>query len=220
MKSKWNFLYAAIATALLLTACGTDTSNEDPDSSIIEPTNPVVEVEPESSNGDSDTTTNPADPETPDKPSVGTEDVVGEEGMLTDSDAQGYAIAVLPDYTLTSEEPGKDSLFSNADGSHFMRIETTAKEEGTYDYLAENMVTVLEAASGGSTPTELTDTEKMPTANGIENVKVLSIQSENGPVTGIIFEREGMIIRLTIFDSLKEEHYSNFLHMGETIVAN
>ncbi|MEK5040884.1 hypothetical protein [Sporosarcina sp. FSL K6-3457] len=218
MKSKWNLLYAAIATALLLTACGTDTSNENPDSNTNEVPDQVEEVEVDPGTVEEPEVTDPVESETPDNPSEGQDDNLKVE-TLTDSDAQDYAIAVLPDYTLTSEEPGKDSLFSNADGSHFMRIETTVKEEGTYDYLVENMGMVLEAASGGSTPTELTDAASLPTGDGIEKVKALSVQAENGPVTGIIFEREGMIIRLTIFDSLKEEHFSNFLHMGETIVA-
>ena len=215
MKSKWNLLYAAIATALLLTACGTDTGNENPGSNTNEVPN-LEEVEP--GTVEEPEATNPDEPETPDTSSEGQGDGLEVE-TLTDSDAQDYAIAVLPDYTLTSEEPGRDSLYFNADGSYFMRIETTVKEEGTYDYLAENMVAVLEASSGGSTPTELTDAASLPTGNGIEKVTALSAQAENGPVTGILFEREGMIIRLTIFDSPKEEHFSDFLHMGETIVA-
>ena len=31
MKSKWNLLYASIATALLLSACGTNAANEKPE---------------------------------------------------------------------------------------------------------------------------------------------------------------------------------------------
>ncbi|WP_318615963.1 hypothetical protein [Sporosarcina sp. YIM B06819] len=212
MKSKWNLLYAAIATALLLTACGTDTSNDNLDSNSNGSPNPVEETD--KGTVEEPDTTEP----TPDDTAGGLEDSMA-DAILTVSDAQDYEIAVLPNYTLTSEEPGKDSLFSNADGSLFMRIETTIKEEGTYDYLVENMIAVLEATSGGSTPTELSDAASIPTGDGIEHAKVLSVQTDNGPVTGIVFERDSMIVRLTIFDSPKEEHFSNFLHMGETIVA-
>ena len=80
------------------------------------------------------------------------------------------------------------------------------------------MAAVLEASSGGVEPTEVTETASMPSGEGIENVKVLSVQAESGPVTGIIFERGEMVVRLTIFDSPKEEYFENFLRMGETIV--
>lgn len=199
MKSKWKFLYAAIATALLLSACGTDNGNENPDGKTNGSSNPVEETD----RGTGE------EQDAPDSM---------KEATLTASDAQDFKIAVLPQYTLTSEEPGKDSLFSNADGSHFMRIETTVKEEGTYDYLVTNMVDMLEATSEDSILTELTDEATIPSGDGIENVKALSTQTEYGPVTGIVFERDDMVVRLTIFDSPKEEHFTNFLHMGETIV--
>ncbi|MFJ7932967.1 hypothetical protein [Sporosarcina sp. NPDC096371] len=203
MKSKWNLLYAAIATALLLTACSTDNDNTNGSS------NPVEENEKKPNEGQDEADT-PAD--TPDSDGM-------KDATLTDSEEQDYTIAVLPHYTLTSEEPGKDSLMSDADGSHFMRIETTVKEEGTYDYFVDNMIDVLEAASEGSTPSELTDEASIPKGDGIDNVKVFSTQTETGPVTGIVFERNNMIVRLTIFDSPEEEHFSNFLHMGETIMT-
>src|SRR4051794_23927823 len=117
MKSKWKLLYAAIATALLLSACGTDNGNENPDGKRNGSTNPVEETD--KGTGE--------EQDAPDKQDDGMK-----EATLTASDAQDFSIAVLPQYTLTSEEPGKDSLFSNADGSHFMRIETRVKEEGTY----------------------------------------------------------------------------------------
>lgn len=216
MKSKWNLLYAAIATALLLTACGTDTSNENPDSNTNGAKPPVEETD--KSSVDEQDSTDTVVSETPE--ASANQSAGMEEATLTDSDAQNYKIAVLPSYTLTSEEPGKDSLFSEEDGSYFMRIETVANEEGTYDYLVENMIAVLEATSEGSTPTEVTDETAIPSGDGIEHVKVLATQTANGPVTGIVFERGTIIVRLTIFDSPKEEHFLNFLHMSETIVTN
>ena len=216
MKSKWNLLYAAIATALLLTACGTDTSNENPDSDTDGAKTPVEETD--KGAVDEQDSTDPVVSETPDASANQPNDM--EEATLTVSDAQDYKIAVLPHYTLTSEEPGKDSLLSDVDGSKFMRIETVANEEGTYDYLVENMTAVLEATNEDSTPTEVVDETAIPAGDGIEHVKVLTTQTDNGPVTGIVFERGSIIVRLTIFDSPTEEHFLNFLHMGETIVTN
>ncbi len=113
------------------------------------------------------------------------------DAKLIESDEQSYAISVLPDYSLISEEPGKDSLTSANNEAVFMRIETVAKEDSTYDYLAENMVAVLEEASGdGSAPIEVLDDKLIPAAEGIENAKVLALKAETVSITGIIFERE------------------------------
>lgn len=219
MKSKWNLLYAAIATTLLLSACGTDTGNENPTGTTNGSSNAVEEPDKEPAGEDNEEITDgqeaePGDEiETPD----GTDDFMN-DAQLTTSDAQDYAIAVLPHFTLTSEEPGKDSLYVDENGAYFMRIETMTKEDGAYDYAVENMTATLEASSGGNTPSELTDAASLPVGEGIENAKVLSVQSETGPVTGVIFERDDMLIVLTIFDSQKEEYFESFLRMGETIV--
>lgn len=225
MKLKWNLLLVAVATTLLLTACGTnpdageDTTNGSTD--VVEKTDKVVEdessdevVEEESKDvvqeetGVEDETT-----------SNDTKEDFMKDSKLTDSDEQNYSISVLPKYTLTSEEPGKDVLMATEDESVFMRIETMPVEEGTYDYLLENMGAVLEASSDGGTPVEVTDETSIPVGESIENAKVLSVKAETTSVTGILFERGDMIVRLTIYDSLNEDHFESFLRMSETIVA-
>ena len=213
MKSKWNLLFASAAIALLLSACGTDQSNGTPNDTT-DDTPDVEEVENGSSveNDGEDV----KEPET-DVQKENEEDVL-KDAVPTASDAQNYTISVLPNYTLTSEEPGKDSLLADDNETVFMRIETAPKEEGTYDYFSENLTAILEASSGGVAPTEVTDTTLIPSGEGIENAKVFSVQAESGPVTGIVFERDNMVVRLTIFDSSKEEHFNQFLKMSETIV--
>ena len=208
MKSRWSLLYAAIATTLLLTACGTST-DKDPES-----TNGSADVV---ENVDKGTGTEVKEPDT--EVDESQEDIM-KDAKLTDSDEQNYAISVLPDFSLTSEEPGKDSLISTKNEAVFMRIETIAKDEGTYDHLAENMIAVLEASAGdGSAPIEVLDEKSIPTADGIENAKVLTIKAETASITGIIFERDNMVVRLTIYDSPKEEYFEQFLRMAETIVT-
>jgi len=209
MKSRWSLLYAAIATTLLLTACGTSTDKEP------ESTNGSADVV---ENVDKEPVTEGKEPDT----EVDEVDEVQEDIMknadLMESDEQSYAISVLPDYSLLSEEPGKDSLISADNEAVFMRIETVAKEDGTYDYLAENMIAVLEASGDGSAPIEVLDEKSIPTAEGIENAKVLAIKAETASITGIIFERDNMVVKLTIYDSPKEEYFEQFLRMAETIV--
>lgn len=207
MKSRWSLLYAAIATTLLLTGCGTSPAKDQ------ENTNGSTGgVE----NVDKGTVTEGKEPDTEvDDSQV---DIMKDAKMI-ESDEQSYAISVLPDYSLTSEEPGKDSLLSANNEAVFMRIETAVKEDNTYDELANNMVAVLEASGDGSAAIEVLDEKSMPTAEGIENVKVLAIKAETASITGIIFERDNMIVRLTIYDSPKEEYFEQFLRMAETIVT-
>ncbi|MBE1553644.1 hypothetical protein [Sporosarcina limicola] len=230
MKSKWSLLYTAIAAALLLSACGTETGKDSPDNSTSG--SKVAVAEPEK-NGDVEEEEEEEEKEAivPEKAEVAEIDKTGaidksidgqlmNEAKLTKSDEQGYAMSVLPAYKLASEEPGRDSLAAVENESVFMRIETMTNEEGTYDYLVENMVDVLEASSNGRTPVELTEEASTPTGEGIKNVKVLSVQAESSTVTGIVFERGDILVRLTIFDSPKEEHFESFLRMGETIIKN
>jgi len=207
MKSRWSLLYAAIATTLLLTACGTST-DKDPES-----TNGSADVV---ENVDKGTVTEGKEPDT--EVDEVQEDIM-KNADLMESDEQSYAISVLPDYSLLSEEPGKDSLISADNEEVFMRIETVVKEDGTYDYLAENMIAVLEASGDGSAPIEVLDEKSMPTAEGIENAKVMAIKAETASITGIIFERDNMVVKLTIYDSPKEEYFEQFLRMAETIVT-
>ena len=137
--------------------------------------------------------------------------------MLTDSDAQQFAMEVLPGYTLTSEEPGRDSLYADNNPTAFMRIETQPIEDGTYDYLLDNMQEVLKAASDGGVPVELTDVYSDVANKGITNVKAFKVDTETGPVTGIVFEKEDIVVRFTLFDNLDEEYKNDFLNMGQTI---
>lgn len=216
MKSKWNLLLAALAASLVLTACGTspeaekDSTNGSPD--IVEETDKGTVDEKELTDTE----------ETDDADKSATADDkenIMKDAKLTESDEQDYAISVLPDYTLTSEEPGKDSLMATGNESVFMRIETSPKEDGTYDYLLENMTASLEASGNGATPSELTDEASIPTGEGIVNAKVFSVKAETATVTGIIFERGEMVVKLTVYDSPEEEHFERFLRMGETIVS-
>lgn len=217
MRSKWNLLYAAIATALLLSACGTDTEKENPTNTTNGSPNAVEEPNNETNEEKDPTDIDTSEPiDETDVPDSA--DDYMEKAQITSSDAQDYTIALLPNFKLTSEEPGRDSLYVDGDDAYFMRIETMIKEDGAYDYAVENTVATLEASSGGNTPSELTDKAFIPVGEDIEDAIVFSVQSESGPVTGIVFERDDMLVKLTIFDSPKEAYFESFLRMSETIV--
>lgn len=215
MKSRKNLVFVALATTLLLTACGTDTGNPEP---VTE--EPVVEVE------ETDAVSGVENDKPASEEVAGTnEDIKGNDdkepladAKQTESDEQEYVLSVLPGYLLTSEEPGKDSLLVEGDESTFMRIETAPKDEDAYSYLVDNMNEILVASSDGKSPIELTDIASLPAGDGIDKTKALSTQTESGQVTGVVFEKDELIIRLTIFDNKDGQHLDNFLQMAETIV--
>jgi len=241
MKNKLRLLYLISALALALSACGTtdaekseptpeeDTpvtevnENEVTDNSPTETEEPVEEDEvvsgTEDSTIDKDTTETEAgtDTATGSQNETETETDITAETTLVESDEQAFSMQVLPNYKLTSEEPGRDILYLESDDTVFMRIETMEAEEGTYDYLAENMLVVLEASSNGDKPTEVTNTELLPLNNALEDVQAYQVNTSDGTVTGILFKKDNLIIRLTIFDSTQSEHFNNFVQMGETV---
>ena len=215
MKKRWNLLFIAIATVLLLTACGTSDSGKD--STNGKPEGTVDKNATEEGIEDSEEQSTDAEDTNPEGNNTTTSNQI-KDAQLTDSDAQDYSIYLLPSYKLTSEEPGRDILYVEENDSIFMRIETIEAEEGAYEFAVENIVEVLKASSEGSTPEEFTDADLLPTGPGIENAKGFSVNSETGPVTGLVFNQNGIVVKITIFDSPKAEHYEKFLQMAETIV--
>lgn len=134
-----------------------------------------------------------------------------------DSDAQDYSISIFPEYTLTSEEPGRDSLYLSEDGSIFMRIETTPFDQETYDFFKDNTVDLLQAVNAnGEAPAELTE---LPQGEGIANAIGYTTNTAEAITSGIVFEKNGLLVRLTIFDSAEENYFDQFIQMGETIVS-
>lgn len=211
MKFNWKMVCTGFAAAILLTACGTDNAEQQDGSATNEPEQVIDET-----NGSTDGTSTDTGS---DNAGEGVEDSAADmsDAVLTESDAQSYAMEVLPGYTLTSEEPGRDSLYADENPSAFMRIETQPAEDGSYDYLLDNMQEVLKAASNGEEPEELTDVYTDVADKGIENAKAFKVDSETGPVTGVVFEKDGMVVRLTLFDNPEEKYKNDFLNMGQTI---
>lgn len=233
MKKRWLTIFTMLGLMFVLTACTSENSITDTDEGNNNNSDTVETDENEGNleNDEDSASENIAS----DEDGADSEDAENDESkdngeaaneqeeflnaaQLIESDEQDYSIYLLPEYTLTSEEPGRDSLYLDEDGSIFMRIETMLAEDGTYDYLLENMQAILEASSSnGAAPEQLNDGASLPSGESIENVKAYSVDSETGPVTGIIFERDGMIVRLTMFDSLEANYFDQFLAMGETV---
>ena len=229
MKNK-RMLFTALSASLLLAACGSGTSEEDTTSSQVESseetentgtdeTEATESTEEESTDTDSDSSDGTASDETEGDEATDTSgDAPTLEGATeTESDEQNYKLDVLPEYELTSEEPGRDMLFVKDNPEMFMHIETMQTAETDYEFVVENMNTSLAASSDDATPVELKEESQLPKSSDIQNVQAFRVTTANGPVTGMIFERGDMTVKVTMYDDSEESYYEDFLNMAETI---
>lgn len=222
MNVKWRILSASLAASLVLSACGTSGTDDNEDkngtgSAVEEPVdNPETETDIEESDSDAvsgddeqaDDAVDPADTD---------EDLLA-DAVETKSDEQDYSMKVLPGYTLTSEEPGRDSLYLDEDGKIFMRIETMPKDETyTFDELYTNLEELLEASSDGEMPVEVTDEANLPQHDDFKQVKGAEVDSDEGYFKGYVMEREDKLIRVTIYANEKDEHVEELTQMASTI---
>lgn len=230
---KKNLFLAAtmLSAGALMAACGTaETSEENTDSTAGEQTaeeTPATEAEAPATEAETETPEEPAEePETPEDTEAAETpaDEVAEstpeepsqaetEGTLTVSDEQPYQVRVVRGYELTSEEPGKDSLFLSEDSSVFMRIETFSKEEIAFDQAVTAMKETIQASNPEA---EVTETEG-PQGAVFLNSAAYEVPTTEGKVTGIVFEKEDIIARLTIFDSTDATATEDFIDMAKTI---
>ncbi|PIC56208.1 hypothetical protein CSV80_12860 [Sporosarcina sp. P12(2017)] len=214
MNNKWRIIFTSLTASIMLAACGTSDADPEKDTTgnaIEEPAAPETNAEENTSSE------NEAEIET-DTEVEASEDVM-KDAVETTSDEQDYSMMVLPGYTLTSEEPGRDSLYLEEDSEMFMRIETMPKDEESYtfDELYENMGELLMASSDGETPIEITDETDLPQADDIKSVKGAVVDSTEGYFTGYVIEREDKLIRVTIYAKEDNEHMEEFKDMAATI---
>lgn len=199
MMSKNIFLTTTvIILSFLIAACGSAESDQRPDSS--DQPSPT------------ETTDTPGETE---EPGIVEEEPSNAEknGKLTESDEQFYAMYVVPGYQLVSEEPGKDALLLEEDSSVFMRIETFTKEDIEFAQAESAMKETLAAVNPDSEITEAQAPQGIKFLNSV----AYEIPSAEGKVTGIVYEKEKLIVRLTIFDSTNANATEDFVDMGGTI---
>ena len=201
-------LLSILLLTVLLAACGTSTTTEEPDTTqetVSESTEQTTSPE-ETENIEADTTQ-----------STSTEKVL--EGTSTESDSQNYSITVVEGFELTGEEPNKDLLFNQDNDLQSMRIETFSADEVTIEEIRENLVPTLQASNESSTVTEIKDENLIPTHEAISNTSAHQIDTPEGKVSGYVFDREGLIVKLTVFDTTDSPALETFVQMAETIKA-
>lgn len=220
MKKTWLLLASLTLAISMLAACNSkdeSTSKDESNTQVETEETKDVEVIPEEDENEQ---------EQPVNEERGTDKIltylVGGEvkensAKLTESDEQNYSMYKVDGFNLTGEEPNKDALFLKENSAVFMRIETISKDEASYEIIANNMKETMAAVTFGKEPLLIGDDEKLPQGEGISNQIGYEMTAEIGTVTGIVFEKENLIVRLTIFDRNAFNLTDAFLKMGETI---
>jgi len=136
------------------------------------------------------------------------------QAKLTESDEMNYSIYVMDGYQLTSEEPNKDVLYWNEDEQIFMRIETFGSD-ADYTMLTEQMIGSLEYDGGEAA--DVSGEYSLAKSSGIEELVIRQLEAGEGITTGAVFMRDGMTVRLTVFDKPEADQTDALLAMGATI---
>lgn len=225
MKKNNLFLAAAVLTiGGLLAACGTSETEQQPDEETPQETDPAEE--PAETPAETEEPEEPAEePETEPEEEPAEEpaeepEIVEEEpskaeteGELAQSDEQQYEMYVLPGFQLTAEEPNKDALLWEEDSAVFMRIETFNKEDIEFAQAEAAMKETLAASNPDAEIAEATAPQGAKFLNSV----AYEIPTAEGKVTGVVYEKENLIVRLTVFDRTEVNATADLIDMGGTI---
>lgn len=206
MKKMYTLL-SILLLAILLAACGTSSTTEkQDDTNGTTSENTALTTSPEETeNNETEASQSATSPEKE------------LEGTTTESDTQNYSITIVKGYELTSEEPNKDLLFAQDNDLQSMRIETFSTDEVTIEEIQENLVATLQASNESTTVAKIEDKNLVPTNDSIKNTSAHQIETTDGKVSGYVFERDGLIVKLTVFDTIDSPALDTFVQMAETI---
>ena len=235
MKKITSFLFILLLTGILA-ACSTtaeDTSQEDENTAedvaveeenTAEDTTVEEEVEDNLQPAETDTSVEeiPKETESTEEPtdidSTSTSSAPEElEGTVVQSDNQNFAITVVGGFELTGEEPNKDLLFNKENDAQSMRIETFKENEVNINDVTNNLVETLKASNDQAEVIEITDENQLPIREFIEEVNGFQIDTPDGKVSGYTFTKDGMVVKLTVFDTVDAPALELFVEMAETI---
>jgi len=126
---------------------------------------------------------------------------------------QGYKMQQLPGFTLSPEEPGKDMLVSNENSEVFMRIETVDASQSSYDDAKTSMQDHMNAVGA---PVALSS-EELAAFKDAKSVEGYVVDFDTEKVVGVVFEKDGLITKLTIHDNDELDLTDAMLKMASTI---
>ncbi|MBT2581779.1 hypothetical protein [Planococcus sp. ISL-109] len=207
MKKNILFTPAILTAGILLAGCGTaDLAGDEPDA--VDP----VETPAETTDTDVEETEDQSDaPEDTDGTSGDSHDAP--DGELTMSDQQAYQLYVLDGYAFTAEEPNRDVVFLEENDAVFMRIETYYPSDISFDDLAANTQDTVQASNPDAEVQEFTGFD----GSSYSQSAAYEVETAEGHVTGIAFEGDNIIVRVTIFDHSTIEARDDFIEMAQTI---
>ena len=139
------------------------------------------------------------------------------EGTVVQSDNQNFAISVVAGFELTGEEPNKDLLFNKENDAQSMRIETFKEAEVNITDVTNNLVETLKASNDQAEVIQITDENQLPFNEFIEEANGFQIDTPDGKVSGYTFIKDGMVVKLTVFDTVDAPALELFVEMAETI---
>lgn len=222
---KYTFIAtSALSAMLVLSACNstedsTPVKEEETTGSVNEQTNTQNSASDHEETTTVDDSTQEATPPNYTIQYVENEKQIEVETTLTQSPEQDYKLELGQGFSLVGEEPGRDMLTYDKDNQYSMRIEVFAKDETTYEEVAqqtENTIAIT-APEGQYTPYELEPL--LDSHNDILHAAsyVVTYTEDDEQVVTVIFEKDSKIVRLTIFDTTASEMTNAFLQMGLTI---
>lgn len=222
MKNKYMSILALLLTAILVVGCNTTDKTEDTDTNQNNPSNSASQETPADSESVDDTQETPEQPDsTTNTPSAQNQEITYEQNGVdkketaTESQSvdQSYKIHQLPGFTLSPEEPGKDIIVSNEDDQVFMRVETVPTTDHSYDDVKSSLVEYMNAV-GNTTPLS---TEKLNILKDAKTVEGYVVDFDTDKVVGVVFEKDGLIVKLTIHDNNTQDLTAAMLAMAATI---
>ncbi len=225
MPKKLFSLFALLLTAILVVGCNTSDKTENSDAQENEPSNTSAEQQPsdDETTGESPETPTSNDTETDTSATKPQQEVqyvqkgVDKTEKATESKSaeQDYKMQQLPGFTLSQEEPGKDMLVSNENDQVFMRIETIDASESSFVDVKTSMQDYMNAVG----ETVALSAENLAAFKDVKNIEgyVVEFDTEKEKVTGIVFEKDGLITKLTIHDNNDQDLTDAMLNMAATI---
>ncbi|WP_374963671.1 hypothetical protein [Lysinibacillus sp. RS5] len=228
MQKMFFSLSALLLTAVLVAGCTSD-KTEESDTQKNEPSNTPTEQQqqqpatedkavdesqetPASNETNKDNTDTSAKTEQEVKYKQKGEDKT-ENATESKSVDQGYKMQQLPGFTLSPEEPGKDMLVSNENSEVFMRIETVDASQSSYDDAKTSMQDHMNAVGA---PVALSS-EELAAFKDAKSVEGYVVDFDTEKVVGVVFEKDGLITKLTIHDNDELDLTDAMLKMASTI---
>lgn len=217
MKKKLQFLIIMLLSLLLLIACGTAEEPKDK----IAPDNMTADTEKDDTNEKDEVTTEGDTQSGENDSTIPVEKALnyttkGKEytSETTIVDEANYSIQLLEGYELTQEEPGRDVLFLQENDAIFMRIEVIQKNDSSFDNLVANTEELMTAINEQYDSYEINNIKEH---KDIKDVVAYIGTHEEDEVVGVVFEKENILVRLTVFDKPDYDLKDALIQMGLTI---